>query len=111
MFAVRMARRSKEVCTTSGARPASTSNSPPRRASASPVAVRSTSTHPVNRFFLFQSLSPWRSRIRVGTRSFCRVGDGALGEVPERLQVGQRLVVLHPPGPLAADGRAEAEFE
>src|SRR5664279_4133515 len=67
MFAVRIARRSNEVCNTSGRRPASRSNSPPRRASASPVSLRSTSTQPVNRFFWFQSLSPGRSRIKVGT--------------------------------------------
>ena len=50
-----------------GQQAGSTSSSPPRRASASPAAVRSTSTQPVNRFFWFQSLSPWRSRISVGT--------------------------------------------
>ena len=38
---------------------------PPRTASASPFADRSTSTQPVNRFLAFHVLSPWRSRTRV----------------------------------------------
>src|SRR5664279_1277478 len=32
-------------------------------------------------------------------------------EVAKRLKVGQRLVVLDPPRPLATDGRTEAQFE
>ncbi len=47
-----------------GSRPASFSSSPPRTAS-SPFSLRSTSTHPVNRFFAFHSLSPWRRRISL----------------------------------------------
>ena len=39
----------------------------PARASASPAGVRSTSTHPVNRFSAFHSDSPWRSRTRSST--------------------------------------------
>src|SRR6202012_2032125 len=35
-----------------------------RSASSTPCSVSWTSTQPANRFFLFQSLSPWRSRIR-----------------------------------------------
>src|SRR5215218_9885177 len=65
MFAVRIARRCTDVCSTSGRIPAAVSSSPPRRASASPLAVRSTSTQPVKRFFAFHSLSPWRSRTSV----------------------------------------------
>src|SRR5688572_3679636 len=57
-----MARRSTLVCATSGSRPCSRSSSPPRRASASPLALRSTSTQPVNRFLAFHSLSPCRNR-------------------------------------------------
>src|SRR4051794_41592868 len=34
-------------------------------ASARPFSDSGTSTHPVNRFALFHSLSPWRSRMRV----------------------------------------------
>src|ERR1700750_394104 len=34
-----------------------------------------------------------------------------IGEPRERLQVGQALAALDPPGPLPPDGRAEAEFE
>src|SRR5689334_8595314 len=34
-----------------------------------------------------------------------------VGEPRERLQVGQALAALDPPGPLPPDGRAEAEFE
>ena len=61
-----MARRSSEVWTTSGSRPASRQQ-PRRRVSASvrPLSDSGTSTQPVNRFFAFQSLSPWRSRTRV----------------------------------------------
>src|SRR3954447_25191526 len=69
MFDVRIARVSSEVCSTVGSRSAFFSSSPPSRACSSPSSVRSTSTHPVNRFFLFQSLSPWRSRIRVAMPS------------------------------------------
>src|SRR3954471_13639529 len=60
-----MARRCSEVWTTSGSRPDSRSSSPPRLASFSPLALRSTSTQPVKRFFAFHSLSPWRSSTRV----------------------------------------------
>ena len=62
---VRIARFCSEVCATSGRIPCSSSIWPPRVASASPFAVRFTSTQPVNRFSAFHSLSPWRSRIRV----------------------------------------------
>src|SRR6266571_4233902 len=37
--------------------------------------------------------------------------DRSLGEIGERLQVGERLATLDPPGPLASDRRAEAEFQ
>ena len=62
-----MARRSTDVCTTSGSRPDSRISSPPRRASASPLALRSTSTQPVNRFLAFHSLSPCRKSTSVPT--------------------------------------------
>src|ERR1019366_1524529 len=45
------------------------SRAPAWRASASPLAVRSTSVHPVNRFWAFQVDSPWRIRTRSGTPS------------------------------------------
>ena len=60
-----MARRCSEVWTTSGRMPASFSSAPPSTASVSPFSVRATSTQPVNRFFAFQSLSPWRSSTSV----------------------------------------------
>src|SRR5699024_12541538 len=40
-------------------------SSPARAPSARPLSDRVTSTHPVNRFFWFHSLSPWRSRMRL----------------------------------------------
>ncbi len=72
MFAVEIARRSSEVCTTSGSRPASAINSPPRWASASPVVDNGTSTQPVKRFFSFQSLCPWRKSSRVAMARACQ---------------------------------------
>src|SRR3954454_16187938 len=75
-----MARLSSEVCTTSGRKPASTSFSPPATASPRPFSVRGTSTQPVNRFFAFQSLSPWRSRISVrGASPMAGSGGGCGG--------------------------------
>ena len=60
-----MARRSTDVCTTSGSSPRSASSSPPRLGlGAALVATAPTSTQPVNRFLAFQSLSPCRSRTR-----------------------------------------------
>src|SRR5665647_1477997 len=56
---------SYEVCTTSGSRSAAFSCWPPRRASARPLSVRSTSTQPVKRFLAFHSLSPWRRSMSV----------------------------------------------
>ena len=54
------------MCSTSGSSPRSTSSSPPRRASVRPSSVSPTSTHPVKRFFSFQS--PARAGAgRVGT--------------------------------------------
>src|SRR5699024_11544208 len=63
IFAVRIARRSKEVYTTEGKMLCSTNISPPRFASASPFSVRSTSTQPVNWLDSFQVDWPWRKRI------------------------------------------------
>ena len=60
-----MARRSSEVCRTSGATPASVSSAPPRIASVVPFSDSGTSTHPVNWFSAFQVLSPCRNRIKV----------------------------------------------
>ncbi|CAM5633753.1 hypothetical protein SVIOM342S_04451 [Streptomyces violaceorubidus] len=62
---MRIARFWTDVWTTSGSRPASLSSSPPRVTSFSPFGVRLTSTQPVNRFFSFHSLSPWRRRISL----------------------------------------------
>ncbi len=60
-----IARRSSEVCRTSGSIPAAASSSPPRVASARPLSDSGTSTQPVNWFKAFQVLSPWRNRIKV----------------------------------------------
>ena len=60
-----IARRSTEVCSTSGATPASAISWPPRAASVRPFSVSGTSTQPVKRFLAFQSLSPWRSSTSV----------------------------------------------
>src|SRR6185312_6902860 len=65
MFAVWMARLSTLVYWMSGRIPDAASSSPARLASARPWSLRSTSTHPVNRFFWFQSELPWRRRTRV----------------------------------------------
>src|SRR3954454_2573757 len=86
-----MARRSTEVCSTSGSTPASAISEPPRAASVRPFSVSGTSTQPVKRFFAFHSLSPWRSRTRVYGALVMRVslvaavrpaelGDGASAE-------------------------------
>src|SRR5688572_11981044 len=116
MLDVRIARVSSDVCTTVGRTSAFFSSSPPSLACSSPSSVRSTSTHPVNRFFLFQSLSPWRSRISVaGMRQILSYGGAPLllgcGEPRERLEVGRRLPALLPPGPLAPDRAGEAELQ
>ena len=63
--AVRMARVSTDVCTTSGSNPRSAMRRPPATACASPVGVRSQSYQPVNRFLRFHSLSPWRRSTSV----------------------------------------------
>src|SRR3954470_2722640 len=80
MLAVLIARRSREVWTTSGRSPASRSCSPPRCASARPFSDRGTSTQPVKRFSAFQELSPWRSRIRVWVTSARGGGAGGLAD-------------------------------
>src|SRR4029453_14905925 len=48
------------------------SDRPPSRASFSPCSDSSTSVQPVNRFSLFQMLSPWRSRtsLYMAVRAF-----------------------------------------
>ena len=83
-----MARFCTEVCSTSGSRPASLSSSPPRTASFSPFSVRFTSTQPVNRFFAFHSLSPWRRRISLYGASAMRP---SLLRVVRRRYRGHRL--------------------
>ena len=56
--AVRIARLSSEVCTTSGSTPASAIKPPASIPSIIPTSVRSTSTHPVKMPFAFHSLCP-----------------------------------------------------
>src|SRR5712691_10354004 len=55
---------STDVKATSNLRPWALSFRPAVRASAIPPSERSTSRQPVNRFFLFHSLSPWRTSTR-----------------------------------------------
>src|SRR5262245_21168568 len=57
-----IARRSTEVNARSKVKPAFLSARAAFRASCSPLSLRPTSTQPVNRFSLFQTLSPWRIR-------------------------------------------------
>src|SRR3954466_8236251 len=112
-----MARRSTEVCTTSGSSPASRSSSPPRVASSRPFADRSTSTQPVNRFLAFHSLSPCRSSTNVPTFMRGRLSADfwlairRIGEVSKGFEVAQRLAALDPPVPLLLDRGPEAELE
>ncbi len=95
MFDVRIARVSRLVCTTVGSTPAFFSSRPPRRACSSPSSVRSTSTQPVNRFFLFQSLSPWRSRISVAMRPILsHSSPGRVVVVVEKQPRGSRCAPL-----------------
>ena len=58
---VRIARFSTEVYARSNVNPSAFSSSAAVFASCLPLSLRSTSTHPVNRFSRFQSLSPCRS--------------------------------------------------
>src|SRR5829696_822498 len=103
----------------SGCRSRSRISSPPRSASARPFSVRSTSTHPVNRFFAFQSLSPWRNRTRrkdmsmtlsAGQVSSDRASVGR-PQVLERGEISGRLAAGQPPGPLTADRLGETELK
>src|SRR5262249_44892127 len=64
MSRVRCARLSTDVKATSKRRPCALSWRPARTASATPSSVRSTSRQPVNRFFRFHSLWPWRTSTR-----------------------------------------------
>ena len=58
-----IARRSSDVCTTSGSSPRSREQLAAARGLRRPLArTGRTSTQPVNRFLAFHSLSPWRSR-------------------------------------------------
>ena len=70
--AVRIARRSEDVYTTSKKTPSARSSFPASRASTMPFSDRSTSIQPVNRLARFHSLCPWRritSRPGVAARS------------------------------------------
>src|SRR5690606_32748310 len=130
--AVRIARLSSEVCRTSGSRSCSRSSSPARMPSARPLSVSGTSTHPVNRFFWFHSLSPWRRSTRLyvmrsfwhaGARRFrvrlivgTQVGERpdefvviARDQVLERREVAGRLAAGDPPRPLALHAREEPQ--
>ena len=74
-----IARRSSEVCTTSGGE-AGLSQQYAATLGLAWGSVRGTSTQPVKRFSAFQVLSPWRSRTRVwGTGSALAPGDARVG--------------------------------
>src|SRR4051794_17540090 len=92
-----MARRRTEVWTTSGSRPAPRRSSPPRIASSRPLADRSTSTHPVNRFFAFQSLSPCRNSTKVPTpiAEVSQVGRPGTAAVEQGCRAAGSHVVTH----------------
>src|SRR4051812_13552415 len=119
--AVLIARRSTEVCSTSGSRPVSARSSPPREASARPLSDSGTSTHPVNRLALFHSLSPCRSSTSVPVVTpVILPDDEAAGSGSERgpdqpeLVAGRRReaqqqpVTPDPPGGAPAQGRDQA---
>jgi hypothetical protein len=63
-LAVRIARRSSEVCTTSGSRPLAQQLAAAAGLGLALLRQVATSTQPVNRFLAFHSLSPWRSSTR-----------------------------------------------
>src|ERR1700722_17907940 len=63
IHSVRMARFRTEVNATSMAMFSRRRSRPPSAASRCPVAVKSTSVHPVKRFSRFQMLWPWRTRM------------------------------------------------
>src|SRR5687767_677785 len=96
---VRMARLSTEVYATSKTKPSCFSSCAARAASSRPRSERSTSVHPVNRFSLFQVLSPWRSRTSVG------ISIQLLERLPSRVSAAraellfdaEELVVLRHP--------------
>src|SRR3954463_3037856 len=90
---VRIARLSTEVKATSKVNPPALSSSPARLASALPCSERSTSVQPVNRFSLFQMLSPWRSSTILVMGSPAIEHGNALATSPyclPRLHFGQR---------------------
>src|SRR5208337_1812231 len=62
IHSVRIARFNSEVKAMSKLYPCFLSRRPASLASSFPFSDRSTSVQPVNRFSLFQTLSPWRSR-------------------------------------------------
>src|SRR6202048_1380197 len=97
MSRVRWARLSTEVNATSKRSPCALSERPAGPPPATPSSVRSTSRQPVNRFFKFHSLWPWRTSTR--RRSF-------IGYCPESQvsKIGEHQNVGHgiEPGRLAA---------
>jgi hypothetical protein len=78
---VRMARFRTEVYAARNVYPPSLRSSAARRASSLPRGERSTSVQPVNRFSLFQRLSPCRKRISVTIVPVSRVRYGPLPRI------------------------------
>src|SRR5262249_48647928 len=91
--AVLIARRSSEVCTTSGSTSCSRSSMPPLTASPRPFSVSATSTQPVERLSAFHSLSPWRRRtsVRVVRASLADRGQRREGAVVRRARLATRF--------------------
>src|SRR5271166_3267894 len=106
---------SAEVKATSNVIPCAFNRRPASFASSTPRGVKSTSRHPVNRFFRFHSLWPWRNRTRrrstAGMR-FHLVGDST-GDCTStgnrRRQPKKRLRLFR--RELSVSARRESGFE
>src|SRR5215217_42902 len=110
MSRVRWARLSTDVKATSNFRPCAFSLRPAARASATPPSERSMSRQPVNRFFLFHSLSPWRTS--TGRWSvIAQSSDDQISEVgkPQHIRHGieARLLAARPQCRLERAAREE----
>src|SRR4051812_7067143 len=89
-----MARRRTEVKARSNVSPASFIRRPASCASLTPFSERSTSFQPVNRFSLFHSLSPWRTRTTLCMELPQSRATGVRRGGAELLFDAQQLVVL-----------------
>src|SRR6185295_8031207 len=85
---VRCARLSTDVNATSNLIPRALSFSPAFFASATPCSVRSTSFQPVNKFFRFHSLWPWRRSTRRRSVMLCPSNFAKAQYVGHRIETG-----------------------